>query len=103
MLLRYIIIISLISFIPVQAQNFTEGFDVVDSIYANGWVRNNNSAPQGEDGWEQDFGNFTAHSGASTSSIVVSYTSITSGQSGDISNWLITPSITCTAGDSIIF
>jgi len=104
MQLRYILIIIFVSVTSLYAQNFTEGFDVVDSIYTNGWERNNNSSPSGEDDWVQDYGNFNPPpSGGTNSSIVVSYKSIASGQAGEISNWLITPTIVCTTGDSIIF
>lgn len=85
------------------AQNFIEDFVEVDSIYVNGWVQQNNSSPLGGGGWEQDNGNFTAPFGPSNSSVVAGYKSIALGQSGDISNWLISPTINMTNGDSIIF
>ena len=85
------------------SQSFVEGFTDVPNLFATGWVQTNNSSPLGPGNWRQDNGNFTAPFGASNSSIVVSYTSIVSGQSGDISNWLITPTISMSPGDSIIF
>lgn len=99
------IIIILICFFPLlgNAQNFVEDFVDVPSLYLNGWFQVNNSSPMGTGTWEQDFGNFDAPFGPDNSSIVVGYTSIVAGQSGDISNWLITPTINCTEGDSIIF
>ncbi len=86
-----------------NAQSFVEGFEDVPAIFSSGWAQQNNSSPFGPGTWSQDFGNFTAPFGSANSSIVVSYTSIASGQSGDISNWLITPTISLTPGDSIIF
>lgn len=100
---RIFLLLLICTPILLSAQNFTEGFDTVSNIYLNGWVQKNNSSPMGSGTWEQDFGNFTAHSGSSNSSVVVGYTSITDGQSGDISNWLISPTITFDPGDSIIF
>ncbi len=85
------------------SQNFIESFEDVPSLFSNGWVQVNNSSPLGSGTWAQDNGNFTAPFGTSNSSIVVGYTSINAGQSGDISNWLITPSISFTEGDSICF
>lgn len=85
------------------AQNFLIDFEDVPSLFTSGWVHTNNSSPLGTGDWRQDNGNFTAYSGTPNSSIVVGFNSIQLGQSGDISNWLITPTINFTAGDSIIF
>jgi hypothetical protein len=87
----------------LSAQGFIENFGNVDSLFLNGWVKQNNSSPAGSGSWMQDFGNFTAPFPPANSSIVVDYTSISSGQTGDISNWLLTPTIQFTTGDSIIF
>lgn len=85
------------------SQSFVEGFANVPILFSSGWVQINNSSPVGSGNWRQDNGNFTTPFGALNSNIVVGYTSIASGQSGDISNWLITPTISMTPGDSIIF
>ncbi len=100
-------IIYILCFVMVgigHAQNFVEDFQDVPTLFSNGWVQTNNSSPLGSGGWMQDFGNFNPPpSGPDNSSIVCDYSSISSGQSGDISNWLITPTINLTQGDSIIF
>lgn len=100
---RILIILFLFCVGKINAQSFIENFSNVDSLFLNGWVQQNNSSPAGSGGWQQDFGNFTAPFPPNNSSIVVGYTSIVSGQAGDISNWLITPTINFTTGDSIIF
>lgn len=87
----------------INAQSFDENFDQVDSLLLNGWISDNNSNPQGSGSWAQDNGNFVAFNGPTNSSIVCGYTSIPLAQSGDISNWLITPTIQFTTGDSIVF
>lgn len=87
-----------------NAQNFTEGFQDVPALFSSGWVQQNNSSPPGSGTWRQDIGNFNPPPSApDNSSIICDFTSIPSGQSGDISNWLITPTINFTPGDSIIF
>jgi len=97
----YFIIITFFS--SLHAQSFNENFNDVDSLFLNGWVKQNNSAPLGSGSWEQDVGNFTAQNGVSNSSVICGFKSIPLGQSGDISNWLITPTINFSNGDSIVF
>jgi hypothetical protein len=87
----------------LHAQSFNENFDHVDSLFLNGWVKQNNSSPLGPDSWQQDAGNFAAQNGPVNSSIVCGFRSIPLGQSGDISNWLLTPTINFINGDSIVF
>jgi hypothetical protein len=100
---RILFIVFMFSTICLSAQGFIENFGNVDSLFLNGWVRQNNSSPAGSGSWRQDFGNFTAPFPPANSSIVADYTSIASGQTGDISNWLMSPTIQFTPGDSIIF
>lgn len=101
---RILFILALFSS-SLYSQGFVEGFDTVTNLFSNGWVQQNNSTPLGSGIWAQDNGNFPdpIPSPPTNSSIVVGYTSIASGQSGDISNWLITPTISMSPGDSIIF
>jgi hypothetical protein len=88
----------------LHAQSFIEDFDDVPTLFSNGWTHHNNSSPFGSGDWRQDFGNFNPPPTApDNSSIVCDFTSVASGQSGDISNWLITPTINFTSGDSIVF
>jgi hypothetical protein len=101
---KRILFILLLSFpVLLTAQNFIEDFGDVPSLFSNGWVQQNNSTPAGPGTWRQDFGNFNAPFGTDTSSIVANYASVSLGHSGDISNWLITPVINFTPGDSIVF
>ncbi len=100
------ILFFLTSFIGLylNAQNFTEGFTDVPALFSSGWAQQNNSSPFGSGGWMQDNGNFDQPPSAPNNSVIIcDYTSIASGQSGDISNWLITPTINLTNGDSIVF
>jgi len=101
---RILFFLFLFSVIQLNAQNFTEGFMNVPALFSSGWVQQNNSSPSGSGGWMQDNGNFDAPPSSPLNSVIIcNYTSIASGQSGDISNWLITPTINLTNGDSIIF
>lgn len=94
-------VITTLSF-HIHAQNIEEGFENVDSLFTVGWVRINNSDPGGAYGaWQQDNGNFIAQSGSPNSSIICDYTSVNGN--GTISNWLLTPEILFTAGDTLFF
>ena len=82
-----------------NAQYFTEGFD---TVVPTGWTAQNNSNPLGTIGWFQ--GNstvFPAHSGAATSYAGVNFNS--GSQTATISNWLMTPQISVSAGDVVTF
>jgi hypothetical protein len=101
---RISLILSFLLSGVISAQNFVEGFQDVPALFSAGWVQQNNSSPLGSGGWGQDIGNFNPPpSSPNNSAIICDYSSIQSGQSGDISNWLITPTISFTPGDSIIF
>ncbi|MCM3875354.1 MAG: choice-of-anchor J domain-containing protein, partial [Thermoanaerobaculia bacterium] len=75
-----------------SAQPLTENFDSVAGLGAAGWVLTNNSNPAGTTGWFQ--GNaaaFSAQGGASGSYVAANLNGATFG--GNISNWLITPTL----------
>lgn len=68
-----------------------EGFDDIDVL--PGWVRTNNSSPLGSTDWFQgNPGVFPAHAGVDTAYIGANFNNTTGG-SGTISNWLITPEL----------
>ena len=82
-----------------SAASLTEGFEVAVPA---GWTTVNNSLPVGTSGWFQ--GNtavFSAHAGAPTSYAGANFNN-TSG-SGNISNWLISPTLAFDNGDVVSF
>jgi hypothetical protein len=87
----------------VMAQNFSEGFDDINTLAGSGWqVGPNNSAPIGVTNWFQ--GNsavFNAQAGAPTAYIAANFNN-TAGV-GTISNWLLAPTRTLSNGDSFSF
>lgn len=82
--------------------NWSENFDDINTLPGAGWVLNNLSQPQGSRGWFQgDAGIFSSHSGSDTSYIAADYQS--TGLSGTISNWLISPEMALENGTTIRF
>ncbi len=82
--------------------DFSEGFDDITLLPGQGWFFQNNSSPLGLTDWFQ--GNdtvFPAHAGAPTAYIGANYNN--TGETGTISNWMLTPEITLTNGDTIAF
>jgi len=80
--------------------DFSEGFDDINTL--PGWYMQNNSSPLGLTDWFQ--GNatvFPAHAGAPTAYIGANFNN-TSG-AGTISNWLLTPELNLSNGDTISF
>ena len=76
-----------------------EGFD---SVLPAGWTAKNNSVPLGSTTWFQ--GNatvFTSHTGAPNSYAGANFNN-TAG-AGEISNWLITPTLSFNNGDTLSF
>jgi hypothetical protein len=70
----------------------SEDFDQISTLSANGWVLTNNSNPLGTTNWFQ--GNptvFTAKTGIASSYIAANFDNAAFG--GNISNWLITPTL----------
>lgn len=88
----------------ISAQVLSEGFDNVAALYSTlGWWATNNSNPSNANIWYQDAGNFTAYSGAANSSITTGWYCTDNVGVGDASNWVFTPPITVTNGDTISF
>jgi len=82
-----------------KAQAFSEGFDVVPVA---GWFTQNNSVPVGTTNWFQGTpATFPAQTGATNSYIGANFNNTTG--TNTISNWLVTPQRTLSAGDVIKF
>jgi hypothetical protein len=80
----------------------SENFDNVATLPASGWVLTNNSAPAGTTGWFQgNPGVFPSQAGAANSYIAANFLNAAAG--GDISNWLISPTLALASGDVIQF
>ena len=82
-----------------SAVTVTEGFETVTP---SGWTTKNNSQPLGNTGWFQ--GNtavFDAQAGSANSYAGANFNNTTG--SGDISNWLITPTWSFNNGDVVSF
>ena len=98
--------IVIILSININAQSFTENFDNITLLTGNGWSLQNNSSPTGTTSWFQGTsvaggGPFDSYNGAANAYIGANYNN--TGNTGDISNWLITPNITIRNGDVIAF
>ncbi|SFJ97522.1 Ig-like domain-containing protein, partial [Parapedobacter indicus] len=93
-----------------SAQAFTENFDDITTLAGNGWLTQNNSSPVGSLNWFQGTsttatptpGPFNAYNGAANAYIAANFNSTTGG-SGIISNWLLTPNRTFRNGDVLTF
>jgi hypothetical protein len=111
-------------FPPAQNASFVEEFDTVANLTAKGWVFKNNSNPIGVAGWRQGryesastaqykflapvpFVGFPAFSASASPNDFVSCDASAVNDAatgtGDISAWLISPSLPLTNGDRIIF
>ncbi|MGN6520096.1 MAG: choice-of-anchor J domain-containing protein, partial [Dokdonella sp.] len=92
------------------AQAYTEDFDNVGLLAGSGWVIQNNSQPLGPNSWYQgiptsatpDPGPFNAFNGAPNAYIAANFAATTGG-SGVISDWLVTPNRTFRNGDVFQF
>lgn len=85
-----------------SAQAFVESFDNISNLPSSGWATQNNSSPVGSTSWFQ--GNttvFNAYAGATDAYIGANFNS--TGSTGTISNWLITPNRTFRNGDVVTF
>lgn len=85
----------------VDPNDLMEGFDDITNL--PGWFMQNNSQPLGVTDWFQ--GNpavFAAQAGPTDSYIGANYNN-TSGGSGTISNWLLTPVLNLNDGDTVSF
>ena len=93
----------------IFAQSYTQNFDDITTLAGDGWVIQNNSTPVGSLGWFQGTdttatptpGPFNSYNGATNSYIAANFSS--TGNTGTISNWLITPNRTLRNGDVFTF
>src|SRR4051812_21867810 len=86
----------------VSAQAFTEDFNDITLLAGNGWSLQNLSTPVGSTNWFQGTnvaagGPFDAFNGAANAYIGANYNN--TGNTGTISNWLMTPNRTFRNGD----
>ena len=107
---------------PVKDSSFVEEFDSVGNLTSKGWAFQNNSNPVGQAGWRQGryeaanqvkflsvgpYLGFPAYSAHNTPndfvSCDVSCLGDASGNGGNISAWLISPSLKMKNGDTISF
>ena len=92
-----------------QTNSLAEGFDDINALAGAGWFIQNNSTPVGALGWFQGAattatptpGPFNSHSGAANSYIAANFNS--TGSTGTISNWLVTPELTFGRDASLTF
>lgn len=79
-----------------------EGFNDISTLAANGWVFVNDSSPPGSTAWFQGVPTvFPAAAGPADSYIAANLNNATFG--GAISNWLLTPEVALTNGESLNF
>src|SRR5439155_7877435 len=79
-----------------------ETFDYVGALSGSGWARVNNSQPVGMTGWFQGNGGvFAAQSGAPDAYVAANFNGAAAG--GNLSEWLISPTLTFDSGDTISF
>lgn len=103
------IVASVFTTMNVYSQAFTENFDNITTLTGSGWYQQNNSAPIGSLGWFQGTattatptpGPFNSYNGAANSYIAANFNS--TGSTGTISNWLLTPNRTFRNGDVFTF
>ena len=80
----------------------TENFEDVGALGAAGWVMVNNSAPAGTTDWFQgNAGVFTSQAGSANSYVAANFEAADFG--GNISDWLISPTLTFHNTDVISF
>jgi hypothetical protein len=86
----------------VAAPLLTETFDNIGTLSGSGWSLINNSAPAGSTNWFQgNPGVFGSQSGAPSSYIASNFNA--AGFGGNISNWLLLPTLTLGNGDELSF
>jgi hypothetical protein len=79
----------------------TENFDNIGTLSGSGWSLINNSSPAGLPWFQGNPGVFGSQSGASDSYIASNFNA--AGVGGNISNWLLAPTLTVNNGDELSF
>jgi len=97
-LLALVGFLAVLGVVESRAQALSEGFDVVPVA---GWFTQNNSTPNGTTGWFQGSSVFPSQTGAANSYIGANFNNSTG--TNTISNFLVTPVRTLSAGDTISF
>ena len=85
-----------------QAALLSESFGDITTLAASGWVQTNNSAPIGNDWFQGNSGTFASQAGAPDAYIGNNFNS-TSGISGLIDAWLISPALSLPGGGILTF
>ena len=106
---KIIVVLLLICSKLALSQAYTENFDDIFTLTGSGWHMQNNSSPVGALSWFQGTattatptpGPFNSYNGAANAYIAANFNS--TGSSGTISNWLITPNRTLKNGDVFTF
>ncbi len=94
--------VSFVAFSPARAVDLTEGFDNITDLPSKGWSLQNLSSPTGSNSWFQgNPGVFNAEAGPINSYLGANFNS--TGSTGTISNWAITPTRTYSNGDTFTF
>lgn len=89
-----------------SAQQVSESFDDITTLGSRGWSLQNVSSPVGSTGWFQGNptsagGPFDAHSGAANAYIAANFNN--TGNTGTISNWLVSPVVKVANGATLSF
>jgi hypothetical protein len=80
----------------------SEGFDNVAGLGSAGWLLVNNSTAADQSWFQGNTGVFTAFAGADEAYIAANFWS-SGSTTGVISNWLITPTLTLSGGETLSF
>lgn len=90
------------SSVVLGAPLLSEGFNDIATLPGDGWVLINDSAPPGSTGWFQGIpAFFPAAAGPADSYIAANFNNAAFG--GAVSNWLLTPQLDLTNGESLNF
>ena len=100
---RFVWFTFLLLILPVAMRaGIVEDFNNIATLPGSGWVMTNNSNPIGTTGWFQgNTGVFLAQSGTGDSYIAANFNNAAFG--GNISNWLITPTLDLSTANQLIF
>jgi hypothetical protein len=101
-----IAVFATFAFLGNASAQITENFDDITLLAGNGWSLQNLSTPVGSTNWFQGTavsggGPFDSYNGVANSYIGANYNN--TGNTGTISNWLLTPNVTLRNGDVFTF
>ena len=105
-MIRTLALASLLSVSPLASSAttlLTEGFENVAGLGSSGWHQTNLSSPAGLP-WLQGFvGPFAAQGGSPESYAAVNFESAVFGSGGVVDNWLMTPTLSFQASNTVSF